>query len=480
MIREWIGLDVGTSGVKAITISDEGAVLRRSASGYSSSSDHEIHEQDPVDYLKAIRHVLAECRTDDLAGIGIVGQTPTLVLVDDGGTPIRPALTWRDGRAVSEAAELRQALAPSRDLCGVDNQWEPNQLPAKLLWLAHHERSSLNEARWILQPKDFVGMSLTDIAASDPWSSKGLCSVTTRKAIQQLFDLAEVPRSLVPTINDPWTRLGTTTPRAAATYDIPAGVPVATGWTDALGGMLGIGAATEPMSFVLTGTSDIAGTSKETARQPITGLYQVPDTCSPLTVDYGPTQSSGACLIWLSTITGQSVSDLVAEARDAKPTKALFLPFLRGERAPLWNTNLRASLTSIGEEDGVAELALAIMRGVALSDRHVLERSLEATARRTEVHLGGANVREPGWLRVRNEVHAQALLVHTEPQLPALGAAMLARSAATGCPLSDSYNALHGEILTPQRNDGGRPAMADSLYVRYMQEIDWALSKAQP
>ncbi len=480
MISEWIGLDVGTSGVKAITISDEGAVIRRSAFGYSSSSDHEIHEQDAADYLTAIRHVLAECRTDGLAGIGIVGQTPTLVLVDDSGAPIRPALTWRDGRAVPEAAELRQALAPSRELCGVDNQWEPNQLPAKLLWLARHERPSLNEARWILQPKDFVGMSLTDIAASDPWSSKGLCSVATREAIQPLFDLADASGSLVPTISDPWTRLGTTTPRAAASYGVPAGLPVATGWTDALGGMLGVGAATEPMSFVLTGTSDIAGTSKTTARQPIAGLYQVPDTCSPLTIDYGPTQSSGACLIWLSAIAGLSVSDLVAEARNASPTEALFLPFLRGERAPLWNPNLRASLTSISEEDGVAELALAIMRGVALSDQHVLEKSLEATARRTEIHLGGANVHEPGWLRVRHEVHTQTLLVHTEPQLPALGAAMLARSAAIGCPLSDSYSALHGEILTPQREDGGTPAMADSLYVRYIREIDWALSKTQP
>jgi len=480
MVKEWIGLDVGTSGVKAITISDEGAVIRRSASGYSSLSDHEIHEQDPVDYLTAIRHVLAECRTDRLAGIGIVGQTPTLVLVDDRGTPVRPALTWRDGRATSEAAELRQALAASDDLCGVGNQWEPSQLPAKLLWLARHERPSLNEARWILQPKDFVGMSLTGIAASDPWSSKGLCSVATREAIQPLFRLANAACSLLPTIKDPWARLGTTTPQAAATYGIPEGVPVATGWTDALGGMLGIGAATEPMSFVLTGTSDIAGTSREIPRQPITGLFQVPNSCSPLTIDYGPTQSSGACLIWLSAIAGRSVSDLVAEAKNASPTEALFLPFLRGERAPLWNPNLRASLTSIGEEDGIAELALAIMRGVALSDRHVLERSLEASVRRTEIHLGGANVHEPGWLRVRHEVHAQALLIHTEPQLPALGAAMLARSAAIGCPLPDSYEALHGEILTPQQTDSGRPAMADSLYVRYMQEIDWALSKTRP
>lgn len=467
-----MGLDVGTSGVKAVIVAGDGTVLARVSRTYPTDADAHGHEQDAELYLSTVHDVVAACDVSGLSGIGVVGQTPSLVVVDDQARPRRRAMTWRDTRADAEAAELERSHGSSVDAFGVDNLWDVSQLPAKLLWLARHDPEALAGARWLLQPKDFVGFALTGVPGSDLWSSKGLCSVATGRAAEAVFEHAGVSSALLPPMRDPWTLLGHTDGATTAALGFDPGTPVAVGWTDALAGMLGIGAITSPISFVLTGTSDIVGVSSAEPRPRTRGLYQVPSTCCPLTIDYGPTQSSGASLTWLSRATGRTVADLVDLAETAHETGLTFLPYLRGERAPLWNPEVRSSITGICDDDGLPELALAVMRGVSLSDRHVLE-TCWADRLPAEVHLGGANLDRGGWTRARQDVLEQDLLVHQEPQLPALGAAVLAKTAATGSSLEESYECLQGAIdrlpATPDRHQPER-------FARYREDVAYAAS----
>lgn len=471
-MKNWMGIDVGTSGVKALIVNDDGRPVARGSAGYRGHGTEGTHEQDASEYLDAVRRAVEECGIAP-DGVGIVGQTPSLVLSDESGRAVRRVVTWRDTRATAEADELR-ALGDSIELFGVDNQWDVSQLPAKLLWLARHDPTALSASRWLLQPKDFIGFALTGSAATDPWSSKGLCSIETRAAVAPLFAAAGADPDGLPPLRSPWELLGDTA-GALDALGLPAGVPVAVGWTDALGGMLAIGAVTHPCSFVLTGTSDIVGTSTTGRESSIPGLYQVPKSVSPSTINYGPTQSSGASLVWLAQVTGRDVSDLVELAAHARDTAGTFVPYLRGERAPLWNSALRARLTGLSDDDGVGELALAVMRGVSFSNRHVLETSWGGSPA-AEVHVGGANIDQRGWLRARRETLAQSLLLHEERQLPSLGGAMLARSAVTGEDLRAGYDRLHGEIVTVPPAD--EQDAVDTRYLAYRRETEAAVTVA--
>src|SRR5690606_29268536 len=104
-MKSWMGIDVGTSAVKVIVVRDDGLCIARGSASYAAMADGPRHEQDPADYLRAVRAAVLQCdATPD--GIGVVGQTPSLVIVDEHGAPTRPVITWRDIRAVEEAAEL--------------------------------------------------------------------------------------------------------------------------------------------------------------------------------------------------------------------------------------------------------------------------------------------------------------------------------------------------------------------------------------
>lgn len=472
-LKAWLGIDVGTSGVKAIVVDDSGSVLGRGESNYQEDLATEMHEQDPMGYLKAAADAVKECGTHPISGVGVVGQTPTLVMVDHDGKPTRKAITWRDMRANGESEILKNSFPASIELFGVDNLWESSQLASKLFWLSRNEPEKVAQSTWLLQPKDFVNMALTGIARSDVWSSKGFASVSTGKSVEKYFDFIGVNKSLVPPLMQPWESIGLTTSSAHELLGLPTSLPVAVGWSDALAGMIAIGAVTSPRSFILTGTSDIVGASHQISSDSKKGLYQVPQSAHSLTIDYGPTQSSGASLLWLSKISGKNVGELVELATQARESDIIFTPYLRGERAPIWNQDLRAAFTNLSDEDGLPEIAYAVMRGVALSDRHVLENSLNSGESIQEIHLAGANVDQSAWIRARNEVIPGAFVLHFEPQLPALGACMLARSAATKDSLHDSYHILQGKVSSIGENihDLNR---ANFLYKKYLRQLSFA------
>jgi xylulokinase len=185
------------------------------------------------------------------------------------------------------------------------------------------------------------------------------------------------PSDACPPVAAAWARRGTVTVAAARRFGLPPGTPVCVGWSDALAQVLAAGCFERGSGFVFSGTSAIVGAP---AAGRSAGLFGVPDSCAPAPLLYGPTQSSGASVAWVARLLGCRPADVPALAAQssAGPWPA-FVPYLSGERAPLWNADVRGLLLGLAAEHGPAEIARAVLTGTMLGARHVLDAVEEAT-----------------------------------------------------------------------------------------------------
>jgi xylulokinase len=474
----WLGLDFGTSSVKALVVGDDGAVAGRAAATYATSfAPGGVAEQDPREYLRAAREAIAGCGARDalLSGIGLAGQTPTLVLVDAGGDPVRPALTWQDHRADEQARQLEEELGGAESLFGTRLPWTAAYAPAKLLWLSQREPETVARTSFVLQPKDYVGLQLTSSPLSDPWSSKGLRHVATCEPVSEVLARVGFGDRVAPPLRAAWEPRGTVTAAAAGAFGLPEGVPVAVGWSDAAAAMLAVGAFDEPGAFVLSGTSSIVGVSSAAAVPPNRQLLELPASCAPLAVHYGPTESSGASVDWLARLLRCEVEEVLELAasgdREAGP---IFVPYLSGERAPVWRTDVRALLVGLGAQDGAAELARAVVGGVCLSEADVLSvAETHVGAEPAAVAVAGRGAAEPPWREARLSALGRTLRVLSEPDASALGAAMLGAAAANGTLAgAQSLRGAVEEVEPPP----DAPAAAERRLLRFRRAAEASLA----
>lgn len=458
----FLGLDIGTSSVKGLLVEGTGRVVARASAAHPTTSPRPgWAEQELTSWQRGIATVVADLPPGvPIDAVAVVGHTPSLVLMDDHRRAVRPAAIWQDVRAEREAQELAAHFGDEQPLIGGRLPWNAAYLPAKLLRAV---RDGLGAARWLLQPKDAVNLALTGLAATDIWSSKGLCRIDDGALVAALFDYCRAPGQLLPDRRQAWSVLGPVDAEGSRWSGLPEGTPVAVGWTDALAAMLGIGAFAEPSAFVLTGTSDIVGTTGTAG--PVESLLYVPASCAPVSVTYGPTQSSGASVLWLADLLGRPVDELLVAAEQADVEQVpLFVPYLRGERAPIWRTDVRAGMTGLSAAAGIAEWSRSVLRGVAASDRHVLG----AAGHRDEpVHVGGSSARAPVWRTVRGEMWGCDVVIHHEPDTTALGAAMLAAAAARRTDPAATSRLMAGPVETFPADLATR-GLADDLFRRYL------------
>ena len=262
-----IGVDLGTTGCKVGAFSLDGELLGHGVSPCTVDRPHaNWAEQDCSQYwdsaVSAIRQALAGIDASNVVALACCGHTPSLVLLDEKGQPVRPAIIWQDGRAISEAAALEKEITPKqwKDWQGLDLPRNASYPPARLRWLCTHEPETLRKTRQLLQPKDYLNYRLTGILASDYWGSKGLVHLRTGEPIEDYREVLEIDPALAPSCRHPHHLLGRLSSESARILGLSEGVPVATGWTDALCGMLGTGAlAQSGLAFDIAGTSEIVG-----------------------------------------------------------------------------------------------------------------------------------------------------------------------------------------------------------------------------
>ncbi len=444
-----LAVDLGTGGARGALYSASAERLVSYAVGYPvERSRGGLIEQRPEDYCQAARQVIATLARRAagegrrIAALGFSTQTPTLVLADEEGRAVAPAILWQDTRAAEEAAWLDRDVAAERRRrwFGMDLPMSAAATPAKLLWMARRRPEIWRRTRWVMQPKDYVAAQLTGCFATDRWCAKGLADLATGLVHPELLALLDKPLSPSPPALSPQAVAGRVRPEAAAEWGLPAGTPVIAGWSDALAGVLAMGALhQERRGFVLAGTSEIIGLSLRGA-PPADGLYLVPADLLDLhglDLHFGPTQAGGDSLAWLARLLERSYEEIFAavESRSGL-TPVLFRPYLYGERAPYWDHTLSAGFEGLRGEHGPTDLIHAVLQGVALQERLVLE-CAERDRPAREVALAGGAARNAWWNRLRANVLQRPVLVLRDAEASLRGVALLCWGALEARALSE-------------------------------------------
>jgi xylulokinase len=440
-----LGIDVGTTSVKAAALDLTGQAQFAFNASYPTHRPRSGHvEQDPRDWLRLVQNVLAQASAQgnavQVSCIGLCSQVNTHVFLGQDGQPLAPAILWQDTRAVAEAAELDASVTMAQKIAwwGAPMPIDPSHVLARMLWMSRHRPDVWAKTRWVVLPKDYVVFHLTGEMCSDPLSNIGLVDAKGAPISGPLDLVPGAAERIVPMIG-PCDQAGVVGPALPL-----AGVPVYGTTMDGWAALLGAGGAREGACVYVSGTSEVLGITSHQV-MPTPGVIVFPSSLG-LQIHAGPTQSGGAAMAWFCQtlgLTPEQMSDLVAAHARASPTP-IFLPQLQGERAPLWNADLRGSFFGIDQSTTAADLCRAVYEGVAFSARHVLE-ALECSAalRADIITCGGGGFRSDVWNQIRANVLGRPLrrLAMNEPGI--LGAATLAIfGSGAFSSLADAHSAL--------------------------------------
>jgi xylulokinase len=360
---------------------------------------------------------------DTVEAVAICGVTRTQVILDRSGRALYPAMTWRDTRAAAEVAQLVERLPNYPERAHVD-VFHPL---ARLVWLGMHEERVLAEAAAVVEPKDYINFRLTGRIATDPISSARLIA-----AGEAMLSAAGLPAYLVPDRIEPTDRVGSISPAQGGALARLAGRPVFCLSHDTWAAALGLGALRLGFAYSLSGTTEVLGVI---SGKPIAapGLLAVP-WGQGLHHLGGPSQSGADTLAWLCELfpagaentLGEAIARLLASPRDPQP--ALFLPYLRGERAPHWDAALRGGWLGLNRRHTQADLGWAVLEGIAFLNRLVLERAEHALGHAVhELRFGGGGAGNPLWCQIKADICERPIAVGASSEPGLLGCAIAAR-----------------------------------------------------
>jgi xylulokinase len=418
-----VGLDVGTSGVKALAVSPEGEVLARAERDYPLLTPKPgWAEQDPGEWGRAAEEALAELGTDGAAGIGLTGQMHGLVALDADQRVLRPAILWNDQRTAAECREIEGQLGLRRLLELTGNRALPGFTAPKLLWLRANEPDLYERIAHVLLPKDYVRLVLTGERATDVADASGtlLFDVPGRRWSAEMLGALGLPAAwLPPALESP--------SRSAETA---GGVPVAAGAGDQAAGAVGVGITAPGRASIVLGTSGVVfaalpGAVTDPEGKAHVFCHAVPGTWHAM----GVMLSAAGSLSWLhgSVLGGESYDVLLTEAESWGPgvEGLLFLPYLAGERTPHVDPDARGAFVGLSLRHDRGALVRAALEGVAygLRDSFEILRGLGCRLEAGRVSGGGA--RSELWLRIVASVLGLPLERTAVEEGAAYGAALL-------------------------------------------------------
>lgn len=457
----YLGLDLGTSGLRAILTDAAGNVLAASDQTYPVSHPHSgWSEQDPADWVAATERALDALKASHpielaaLRAIGLSGQMHGATLLDSADKVLRPAILWNDTRSSAEAAAM-DADPAFRQISG--NIVFPGFTAPKLAWVKVHEPEIFDKVAKVLLPKDYLRLWLTGDHASDMSDSAGTSwmDVGARAWSNELLDKAGMRADQMPRLVEGSDVSGTLRKAVAERWGLSEAVKVVGGGGDNSASACGVGCFDEGDGFVSLGTSGVllaakAGFAPSPETAVHTFCHSVPDTWYQMGVILSATDS----LNWLARQTGSKPAELSALLGDKidGPGTIRFLPYLSGERTPHNDAAIRGAFVGLGIGDGHRELTQAVMEGVgfALKDNHEALKATGTTLKRV-LGIGGGS-KSDYW------VETIATLLDVPVDLPekgefgaALGAARLAIVGDTG--------AAPAEVMT-------RPAVARTIEPR--------------
>ncbi|KKC31538.1 xylulokinase [Devosia psychrophila] len=473
----YLGIDIGTSGVKALLIDEQGRALGdASAAAIEPVRPHPgWSEQNPADWwtacLAAIDTLKASHPTELAAvrGIGLSGHMHGAVLLGKDDDVLRPAILWNDGRSAAECKEMEAALPSLRQIAG--NIAMPGFTAPKIAWVRKHEPAIFEKIAKVLLPKAYVRLLLTGEHVEDMSDAAGTLwlDVAKRDWSDELLAVTGLDRSHMPRLVEGSAISGHLKREFAQRWGMQANVVVAGGAGDNAGAACGIGAIRPGEGFVSLGTSGVIFVSNDKFRPNTEGAvhafcHAIPDTWHQM----GVILSASDSLNWLSKITGQKQAELsgAAEAQFSGPGEEIFLPYLSGERTPHNNAAARGSFVGLSHSTDTAKLAQAVMEGVTFAFRDSQRVLHDAGTKIHRLLAVGGGSKSALWLKlIATNLDMEIALPEDGDFGGALGAARLGLCAAEGAsPQSVMTMPPIRTVIAPDKN---LSAAYSDQYARY-------------
>ncbi|MEL7042863.1 MAG: xylulokinase [Pseudomonadota bacterium] len=437
----YLGIDIGTSGVKAILMAANGNVIAQAVVSLPISRPHPLwSEQNPADWWAATNAAVQTLPEEDrrrVHAIGLAGQMHGATLLDAADQPTRPAILWNDGRSERACAMLEGDIPELRHITG--NAAMPGFTAPKLVWLRQNEPEVFERTRKVLLPKDYVRLLMTGAYASDMSDSAGTLwlNVEQRAWSEMVLDACGLTKDHMPELFEGCAVTEDILPRIAHDWNIPIGTPVVAGGGDNAAGAVGMGVTRQGDAFLSLGTSGVLfvvdGAYHPNAERGVhTFCHALPGRWHQMAVML----SAASCVDWATRLVGANDAGALIAAAEADghfgASRAVFLPYLSGERTPHNNPHAKGVLFGLDHDSGAAHVGQAVMEGVALGFADGLSVLGSGASIETFSVVGGGS-KSLYWGRILAAALNRPLVYRKNADVgPALGAARLAQMGADG------------------------------------------------
>ncbi|HEY0210526.1 xylulokinase [Acerihabitans sp.] len=478
----YIGIDLGTSGVKAILLDEAQHILGSHTEPLTVSRPRPLwSEQDPEHWWlacdRAMRALAAGHDLSAVRALGLTGQMHGATLLDKRRRVLRPAILWNDGRSFAQCRALEDEVPHCRDITG--NLMMPGFTAPKLRWVREHEPQVFARVDKVLLPKDYLRLRMTGDFATDMSDAAGTLwlDVGRRDWSDELLDACGLSRAQMPRLYEGDQVTGTLLPEVAAGWGMSP-VPVVAGGGDNAAGAIGVGLYRRGQAMLSLGTSGVYfavsdGFLSNPEQAVHSFCHALPGTWHLMSVML----SAASCLDWAARLTGiGSVPALLEAAAQRRPDAApvWFLPYLSGERTPHNNPNATGAFWGLTHEHGPADLARAVVEGVSFGLADGMDALHRTGLRPDSITLIGGGARSEYWRQLLADVSGEALDYRTGGDIgPALGAARLARlSCHPGASWADMLPALTLEArYTPDRERHEAYAERRKVFRRFYRQV---------
>lgn len=434
----FIGIDLGTSGVKVIVLDRKGEILATVTKPLSISRPNPLwSEQNPQEWWEATCTAMDEvAKNVDLAlveSLGLSGQMHGAVTLDKNGDVIRPAILWNDGRCFEECKLLERMVPDSRVITG--NIMMPGFTAPKIKWLEKNEPENYSLIDKVLLPKDYLRYRLSGDFASDMSDSAGTMwlDVEGRQWSEELLEATGLSQTNMPSLYEGNQVTGHLYQHLAERWGMKQ-VPIVAGAGDNAAGAIGVGVTKPGEAMLSLGTSGVYfavsdGVVANTESALHSFCHALPNTWHGMSVIL----SAASCLDWVAKLTGKKdVADLLddVEKNSTPQSEVIFLPYLSGERTPHNDPNAKGIFWGMTHETTSADLGLAVLQGVGFAFADGFEAMHKTGLLPEEVCLIGGGARSRYWRQMLADITGMKLVFRSGGDVgPALGAARLARLA---------------------------------------------------
>ncbi len=487
----YLGIDIGTSGTKALIMNARAKVLTSATAEHGVSAPRPgWSEQNPDDWwettVKATRAAIRRAKIDGkkIAGIGLSGQMHGLVVTNGAGKPLRPSIIWNDQRTAPQADQIERKVGGKKKLIRlVGNPAMTSYTLTKLLWVRQHQPRIYDRIKHLLLPNDYIRLRLTGEYVGEVADMSGtlLLDQRTRKWSRKMLEVFQIDRDILPPVVESHEVTGRRTAGAARTMGLAEGTPVVGGGGDQPAGAIGNGVVTEGLTSATMGTSGVVFVHSRKYNPDPEG--RINTYCASVAGEwcmFGCVLSAGGSFQWYRNVLGAAgmaaakrkkvdpYELLTAQAEQAPPgcEGVFWLPYLTGERTPHADPLARAGWVGIHARTTRNELIRAVMEGATFGMNDIVTLMKDRGMRIRQIRLSGGGARSAFWRQLQADIYGTPCVTINAEEGPAYGVALLA-AVGTGRfkDIREACNAGIRVIRTIKPNPKAR-----RFYAKYFEQ----------